>query len=96
MKNDGLWGGPNFSGDTSTENSGREKRKPQEGPENSSATKECIGDRSSAALSRLEISASGLPKEHNSSSSPITLSDPSPDTPQVTAWDSQSETLMYN
>jgi hypothetical protein len=74
----------NSSGDTSTENSRREKRKRQEEPGKSSAIIEVFGDQNSVALPRLEISASGLPKEHNCSSSPIILSDSSPDTPQAT------------
>ena len=81
MKNDALWVGPNSSGDTSTENSRREKRKRQEKPEKSSAIIEVFGDQNSVALPRLEISASGLSKEYNFSLSPIILLDFSLDTP---------------
>lgn len=71
------------SGDTDPENRGR--------PENSWASEQCLRKRP-----RPEISTVDLSKEYNSSHTPISLSDSTPHTPQVTAWDDQSGTRMSN
>jgi hypothetical protein len=74
-------------------NLGRGAKK-EEGPEDSQATGECVGDPSLTTLPPPGILTVDLSKESNGSQTPISLSDSTPHTPQVTAWDDQSETLM--
>ena len=61
--------------------------------EDNQTTEEYSGDQSSTALPHLKISTVGLSKEN-----PISLlsSSPPPSTPQWTAWDTESETLIRN
>jgi hypothetical protein len=71
----------------------RREKGQREGSEDNRATEEYPGDQSSTALPHLKISTVGLSKEH-----PISLlsSSPPPPTPQWTAWDTESETLIRN
>jgi hypothetical protein len=74
----------------------RGKNGQREGPENGWATGECGVERSMAALPRPKISTVVPSKEHHTSSSPISLSDSSPQAAQCTAWEDESEMLIRN
>ena len=71
----------------------RRKKEQREGSEDNRTTEEYSMDQRSMALPHLKISTVGLSKEN-----PISLlsSSPPPPTPQWTAWDTESETLIRN
>jgi hypothetical protein len=76
-----------------TEMGEQRKKKQREGSKDNQTTEEYSGDQSSTALPHLKISTVGLSEEN-----PISLLSPSPPlpTPQWTAWDTESETLIRN
>jgi hypothetical protein len=80
-----------FQGDAGMREQDQERK--QAGTEDNRTTEEYAGGRGTTALTRLKISTVGLSKED-----PISLlsSSPPPPTPQWTAWDTESETLIRN